>query len=126
MNSYILIRRLRGPVILLLIGGLALLHQMGVIDHFWHLFWPLILILVGLMMLAERFALAAQDGTLPGPAGGYTDPYAGAPYGGTPYTNAPYPAPGPIVTPPPASTAIVPADAHDFDINKDRHNGGQS
>jgi hypothetical protein len=149
VNSYVLIRRLRGPIILLLIGGLALLHQMGVIGHFWHLFWPLLLILVGLMLLAERFALSTMDGTMPGPGGPpagdpypnapYPNapyqgapysaaPYANTPYPNTPYPNTPYPAPGPIVTPPPSSTSIVPADSHEFglDISKDRNNGGQS
>ena len=38
MNRYILIRRLRGPAILLLIGVLALLHTSGLIHSFWHLF----------------------------------------------------------------------------------------
>jgi hypothetical protein len=60
MSRYILIRRLRGPVILLLMGTLALLHQMGVIPYFWRLFWPLLLITVGLLLLAERAALAAE------------------------------------------------------------------
>jgi hypothetical protein len=60
MNRYILIRRLRGPAILLLIGTLALLHQMGAIPNFWRLFWPLALITLGLLMLAERAALASE------------------------------------------------------------------
>jgi hypothetical protein len=60
MSRYILIRRLRGPAILLLIGVLALLHQMGVIPYFWRLFWPLLLITVGLLLLAERAALASE------------------------------------------------------------------
>ena len=41
MNRYILIRRLRGPALLLLIGLIALLHSTGVIHSFWHWFWPL-------------------------------------------------------------------------------------
>jgi hypothetical protein len=60
MSRYILIRRLRGPAILLLIGTLALLHQMGTIPYFWRLLWPLLLITVGLLLLAERAALAAE------------------------------------------------------------------
>ena len=60
MSHYILIRRLRGPAILLLIGTLALLHQMGAIPHFWKLFWPLLLIMLGVLMLAERAALASE------------------------------------------------------------------
>ena len=71
MNRYILIRRLRGPAILLLIGVIALLHATGVIHSFWHWFWPLLLILIGVLMLAERAALA-DGGRLSrsGPIGG--------------------------------------------------------
>jgi hypothetical protein len=108
MSRYILIRRLRGPAILLLIGVVALLHQMGVVEHGWHLFWPLLLILLGVLLLAERTALATE---------GYPAP---------PYPGGPYPGPaGPIAptTPPPADTsAIVPA-SHDFGNDKE---GGQS
>ena len=63
MNRYILIRRLRGPAILLLIGGIALLaSDRTSFDHFWGRFWPLLLILLGVLMLAERAALAAEGG----------------------------------------------------------------
>jgi hypothetical protein len=101
MNRYILIRRLRGPAILLLLGILALLDEAGVIDHFWSLFWPLLLIMIGVMLLAERAALALD---------GYGDgcgPYPGAPY-----------ASGADQSPPQApadpGTAIVPAPSHDL------------
>jgi hypothetical protein len=60
MSRYILIHRLRAPAVLLLIGVLALLHQMGAIPYFWRLFWPLLFILIGLLLLAERAALAAE------------------------------------------------------------------
>jgi hypothetical protein len=60
MSRYILIHRLRGPAILLLIGVLALLYQMGAIPYFWRLFWPLLFILIGVLLLAERAALAAE------------------------------------------------------------------
>ena len=62
MNQYYLIHRLRGPAILLLIGLLALLHVSGVVERPFHLFWPLLLILLGVLMLAERAALAAEGG----------------------------------------------------------------
>jgi hypothetical protein len=62
MNQYYLIRRLRGPAILLLIGTLALLHVSGVVERPFHLFWPLLLILLGVLLLAERAALAAEGG----------------------------------------------------------------
>ena len=77
MSRYILIRRLRGPAILLLIGVLGLLYQAGAISYFWGLFWPLLLILVGVIMLAERAALAAEGYPVyPGSA------YVGASYPG--------------------------------------------
>lgn len=102
MNRYILIRRLRGPAILLLLGILALLDETGVIDHFWGLFWPLLLIMIGVMLLAERAALAMD---------GYGDGYGDGcgPYAGGPFTdqNAAQPAADP-------GTAIVPADSPGF------------
>ncbi len=110
MNRYILIRRLRAPAILLLIGVLALLHQTGVISSFWHLLVPLILILIGVILLAERAVLAAD--------GGLAADYPGAPYSGAPSAGVP------AAQPPAAeSTSIVPAPSHDFN---DRSNGGQS
>jgi hypothetical protein len=85
MSHYIMIHRLRGPAILLLIGGLALLDHTGVIHHFWGWFWPLLLIMLGLFMLAERAALAAEGDYPPWPYPG--QPYPGANPGGAP----PYP-----------------------------------
>lgn len=128
MNRYILIRRLRGPAILLLIGVLALLDQAGVINHFWHLFWPLLFIMVGVLLLAERAALAGEDLSPSGPL------YPGAPYQGTPFQGAPYPGgpysqgayPGtadPNAAPPAQpGSAIVPSSSQDF---KNGSNGGQ-
>jgi hypothetical protein len=110
MNRYILIRRLRGPVILLLIGTVALLHQMGVIPHFWHLFWPLLLILIGVMLLAERAALAAGGGYPLFPGGPGPDvPGQGTGTGIPPYPGQP--------------TAIVPVDPLRFGKGPE---GGQS
>jgi hypothetical protein len=114
VSRYILIRRLRGPAILLLVGVIALLHTAGIVHHFWH-FWPLLLILVGVFMLAERAALSAEGfppypGTYPGAAApGAFDPATGQP------TPTQYPAqPG---------TSIVPAAPHDLDKFS---SGGQS
>jgi hypothetical protein len=111
MNQYYLIRRLRGPAVLLLIGTLALLESTGVIHRFWHLFWPLLLILLGVLMLAERAALAAEGG-------GYSMwPFSGTTPGG-------FPPSGTGVTPAQEqSTSIVPAPSNDF--GKDSE-GGQS
>jgi hypothetical protein len=109
MNRYILIRRLRGPAFLLLVGVNALLaqaHNLG-----WGRSWPFYLILAGVIALAERAALAA-DGGVPQPS----YPYAGAPYPGASYPGAP-------AAPAPESASIVPAHSHDFDNDP---NGGQS
>ncbi len=110
MNRYILIRRLRGPAFLLLLGVIALLHQTGVVYHFWHLFWPLALILWGVLLLAERAALEME---------GYPQVYPDAQYpGGYP----PGPNAGTVPNPNATSTSIVAAERNDLD----RINGGQS
>jgi hypothetical protein len=117
MNRYILIRRLRGPAILLLIGVLALLHQTGVIEHFWHLFIPMLLILLGVLLLAERTAMATDETIPPYPGAGYP----GAPYSGAPYYSGavdPNAAPG---TTPTQETAIVPS----RDFGSDPNGGKQ-
>ncbi|WP_348263451.1 hypothetical protein P8935_02590 [Telmatobacter sp. DSM 110680] len=95
MNRYILIRRLRGPAILLLLGTILLMHQAGLVD-FWSLFFPLLLILIGVLKLAERAALAAA---------GDETPYPGSPY---PYGAAVNPAAATAAQPQPG-TSIVPA-----------------
>ena len=109
MNSYILIRRLRGPILILLVGVLALLHQMHVIDHFWHLFWPLMLITFGVLLLAERAALSVE--------GGYPSQVPGAPY------DPSRPFPGGVDPTAPAPSSIVPARTHPFE---DESDGGKS
>ena len=104
MNRYIMIRRLRGPAVLLLIGVMALLSQANILG--WGQSWPLILILIGLLLLAERAALAA---------GGYPPPP------GTPWPNA---AQGTGQgAQPTTGTANVPAESHDYG---DEIHGGQS
>jgi|SRR5579863_2250365 len=108
MNRYILIRRLRGPAILLLLGTVLLMHEAGLLD-FWSLFVPLLLILIGVLKLAERAALAAA---------GDETPYPGSPY---PYGAAGAPATAGVAQPQPG-TAIVPATT---DYTKDPE-GGQS
>jgi hypothetical protein len=107
MNRYILIRRLTGPSILLLLGVVALLHEADLVS--WNIFVPLLLILLGLLKLAQRAALAVagDEPTYPG------SPYlygAGAPV--APQTPAT----------PQTGTAIVPAPPQDFG----RGSGGQS
>ncbi|MGO9339866.1 MAG: hypothetical protein ACLPY1_20385 [Terracidiphilus sp.] len=109
MNRYILIRRLRGPAFLLLVGINALLAQSDILG--WSKSWPFYLILAGVIALAERAALATA-GPIEQP------PYPGAPYSGAPYS-------GTTGVQPPASesTAIVPAHSNDFGNDP---NGGQS
>jgi hypothetical protein len=116
MNRYIQIRRLRWPVVLLLIGVTALLHEMGIVDSWSKLFWPLLLILLGVFMLAERAALAA-DGDFPQYPGAYPGSYSGVPNPGAPA------APASVPTPAQTSTSIVPAPT--FDLGQ-RTDGEQS
>ena len=121
MNHYIMIRRLRLPAILLLVGVIALLDQTGVLHHFWHWFVPLLLILLGLMMLAERAALATDEGYSEGPYPGqpYGSPYAGSTLATTPgatLEGAPQA---------PSAENSASAQAYEQDSRKD-HEGGQS
>jgi hypothetical protein len=76
MNRYVMIHRLRGPAILLLIGVVALLHQLNIIDNFWHWFWPLLLITLGVLLLVERAILASEGGYPATPYPGATPPGA--------------------------------------------------
>jgi hypothetical protein len=113
MSRYILIRRLRGPAFLLLVGVNALLNQAGILS--WGRSWPFYLILAGVFALAERAAMAAE---------GYPQQWPCAPSSGAPYPGQPYPgAPAPESPVRPPSTAIVPSDAHDFNKGPE---GGQS
>jgi hypothetical protein len=107
MNRYILIRRLTGPSILLLLGVVALLHQADLVS--WNIFFPLFLILIGVLKLAQRAALAAAG----------DEPM----YPGSPYPYGAGVAPAPTAQPPaPTGTSIVPAPPQDFG----RGSGGQS
>ncbi len=106
MSRYILIRRLRGPAFLLLVGALALLNQADILS--WGKSWPLFLILAGVFALAERAALASESGYPGAPYQGAVDPSAAS---GMP----PYPAQ--------AGSAIVPAHTQDLGKGSD---GGQS
>jgi hypothetical protein len=110
MNRYLFIRRLMGPCILLLLGIIALLHQAHIVH--WSLFVPLLLILIGVLKLAERAALASE---------GYPPP----PYPWGTYPGAPNPpAPGAASpNPPAAETNTNSLSIHDY---RDDTGGGQS
>lgn len=97
MNRYILIHRLTGPAVLLLLGIVALLAQAHVV-HFFGVFVPLLLILLGVLKLLERMALTGWEYPPDAPPGPGVPPYGAGPY--TP----PYGAAGPAST----STSIVP------------------
>ncbi len=77
MNRYILIRRLMGPSVLLLLGTVALLHEAHLVN--WGIFVPLLLILIGLLKLAERAALAVAEDE-PQLTGAYQGSYPGVAY----------------------------------------------
>jgi hypothetical protein len=94
MNQYMMIRRLRGPAFLLLVGVLALLNQADILS--WGKSWPLYLILAGVLALAERAALAAGGGY---PQAPYQGPYQGQPYGGPSAGSGPGSNPGSNLVP---------------------------
>ncbi len=118
MSRYILIRRLRGPAFLLLVGVNALLNQSHVLS--WWKSWPLYLILAGVLLLAERAALAAEGGYPPAPNLGakYPGPqYPGPQYPGPQYGNPNYPTTGSGIAPYQQTipTTTVPPPPKDYD-----------
>lgn len=54
MNSYLLIHRIKGPAMLLVFGVTALLNEWDIIS--FGKSWPLYLIVLGVLQLAERAA----------------------------------------------------------------------
>jgi hypothetical protein len=63
VNSWLLIRRLRGPAFVILVGINCLLHEWGILSFARS--WPLYLILAGVLGLAERAAWAAMPPPVP-------------------------------------------------------------
>jgi hypothetical protein len=122
MNRYILIRRLRGPAFLLLVGMNALLAQAHILS--WGHSWPFYLILAGVFQLAERAALASEGypqspgGPWPGTGqtGANQGTNQGAYGGGAPFQ-------GSANTGASTGTAIVPSRPHVFENDRE---GGQS
>jgi hypothetical protein len=96
MNQYVFLQRIQGPALLLTFGVAALLDQ-------WHIMsfgrsWPLYLIVLGILKLAQRAALATAE-----PPPGYPPAYPG--YAGYP------PVAGVPAAPTTGSTALVPTDS---------------
>ena len=92
MNQYMFLHRITGPAMLLTFGICALLDQWGILN--FGRSWPLYLIVLGVIKLAQRAALLTAE---PPPwQPGYPGYYA--PPGGVPGTPAT------------ASTALVPTD----------------
>ncbi|HEY3987872.1 MAG TPA: hypothetical protein VGM02_01145 [Acidobacteriaceae bacterium] len=110
MNErWLLIRRLRWPAVLLMFGVTALLHE-------WHILsfgqsWPLYLVLIGVLALAERAAFTAPDPSQMPPQ------YPA-------YTGYPPQPPSGWQTPPARGTGIVPAPPSDI-AHPDRTEGGR-
>jgi hypothetical protein len=87
MNSWLLIRRLRGPAFLIMVGITALLNQWGILS--FSRSWPLYLILAGVIGLAERAAILAAPPVPPAYPGPYVPTAYGAGMQAPPYTNVP-------------------------------------
>ncbi len=104
MNRWILIRRVRGPVYLLLFGVTALLNQWDILSFSQS--WPLYLVVAGVLMLVERAAFERQTPLQP--------PYPGQ-------MPVAYPPSGWQTPPPPPGTNLVPVPPSDLE----RSQGGQ-
>lgn len=104
MNRYFMIRRMRGPAFLLLVGVMALLAQLHILG--WGRSWPLFLIMAGVFLLAERAALSREE------------IYPSMPFPGVPDSSATQNAA-------PASTAMVPAHEQGFGNGGNEREGGE-
>jgi hypothetical protein len=82
MTQWLLLRRLRGPAFLLLVGITALLNQWDILS--FGRSWPLYLILAGVLTLAERAALAQANLEGYDPTTGQPRPPAAPMYGVNP------------------------------------------
>ena len=126
MNRSILIRRLRGPAFVVLLGIMALLSQADILH--WGQSWPLLLILAGVLGLAERIALSADGGypqtAFPSAAPGAPTPWSGAQYPGAHYSAQAAAANAPAsAAPAQPGTAMVPAPPQSLEKYTE---GGQS
>jgi hypothetical protein len=101
MNQYLFLRRMRGPIMLLVFGVTAILDEYTGIRY--SMSWPLYIIAWGILKLAENAVLAQNP---PPPPGAYPNPYPGYPPPGAGYGAYPGPTAPPEAQPP--TTAIVP------------------
>jgi Domain of unknown function (DUF5668) len=106
MNQYYFLRRIQGPAMLLTFGVTALLDQWDILS--FGRSWPLYLIVLGVIKLAQRMALANAE----------PPPYAGSYQPGYGY---PATAGGPV--PPASSTSIVPVESNNITPSDDSGNG---
>ena len=106
MNRYLMIRRLWWPVMLVLTGVLALLHELDV-ARFSHT-WPLYLIFWGALLLAERATI--NDAVMAPYMDPMGVPYAGQVGGVTPVQTA--------------ETSIVPGHGDEI-THRDTNDGGR-
>jgi hypothetical protein len=74
MNGYLFIHRIRGPVMIVVFGITALLNQWGILSYGES--WPLYLIVLGILQLAERAAWSQMQAPQPY-AGTYPPPQPG-------------------------------------------------
>lgn len=58
-STYMLVRAVRGPLMLIAVGTLMSLHRFQ--DVSFTKTWPVLLILLGLLKLAERMALKSGE-----------------------------------------------------------------
>jgi hypothetical protein len=102
MNQYIFLQRIQGPALLLTFGVAALLDQWDVLS--FGRSWPLYLIVLGVLKLAQRAALVNAE-----PPPGYPPQgYSGyPPAGGSPAAG---------------STALVPTDSSGYTQTNDLTN----
>lgn len=98
MNQYLFLRRMRGPIMLLVFGITAILDEYTGIHYSRS--WPLYIIAWGLLKLAENAILAQNPPDLNAPYPGYQGP------AGTGYA-PPYPGMGPAGSNPVGSASPV-------------------
>ncbi|HEX4008099.1 MAG TPA: hypothetical protein VHX60_18135 [Acidobacteriaceae bacterium] len=95
MNQYLFLRRMRGPIFLLVFGITAILDEYTGIGY--GMSWPLYIIAWGVLKLAENAILAQNPPPPPGQYPGYPPPagYGNYPgYGTQGYGTQGYGAPG--------------------------------